>query len=97
MGMSSDITFRKQDFEHPHSRVPFFVTRTPSARIKCYNPSMALDTLTLEQLQETRQSTKNQLARVSGIQAEAVKDTLAAVEDMIRIRQDERRLQRLKV
>ena len=54
---------------------------------------MALDTLTLEQLQETRQSTKNQLSRVSGIQAEAVKDALAAVEDMIRIRQDQRRLQ----
>jgi hypothetical protein len=58
---------------------------------------MALDTLTLEQLLETRQSTKNQLSRVSGIEAEAVKDTLAAVEDMIRIRQDQRRLQRPKV
>ena len=61
---------------------------------RCYNRFMALDTLTLEQLLETRQSTKNQLSRVSGIQAEAVKDTLAAVEDMIRIRQDQRRLQR---
>jgi hypothetical protein len=58
---------------------------------------MALDTLTLEQLLETRQSTKNQLSRVSGIQAEAVKDTLAAVEDMIRLRQDQRRLQSSKV
>jgi hypothetical protein len=58
---------------------------------------MALDTLTLQQLLETRQSTKNQLSRVSGIQAEAVKDTLAAVEDMIRIRQDQRRLQHPKV
>jgi gas vesicle protein len=57
---------------------------------------MALDTLTLEQLQETRQSIKNQLSRVSGIQAEAVKDQLAEVEDMIRKRQDERRLQRIQ-
>ncbi len=55
---------------------------------------MALDSLTLEQLQETRQSLKNQLARVTGPQAEAVKDELANAEDMIRIRQDERRLQR---
>ncbi|GEM_PF-4669776 len=58
---------------------------------------MALDTLTLEQLFEARQSAKNQLARVSGVQAEAAKDTLAAVEDMIRVRQDERRLLRPKV
>jgi hypothetical protein len=55
---------------------------------------MDLDTLTLEQLQEARQSIKNQLSRVSGIEAEAVKDKLAEVEHMIRIRQDERRLQR---
>ena len=64
---------------------------------KSYNGVMALETLTLEQLLETRQSTKNQLSRVSGIQAEAVKDTLSAIEDMIRIRQDERRLQHTKV
>ena len=57
---------------------------------------MALDTLTLEQLLETRQSLKNQLSRVSGIQAEAVKDKLADVEDRIRIRQDERRLPRIQ-
>ena len=52
---------------------------------------MALETLTLEQLQETRQSLKNQLARLSGPQAEVVKDKLSEAEDLIRIRQDERR------
>ncbi len=57
---------------------------------------MDLAALTLEQLQETRQSIKNQLSRVSGIEAEAVKDKLAEVEDMIRIRQDERRLPRIQ-
>jgi hypothetical protein len=49
---------------------------------------MALDTLTLKELQQKRQAVKNQLASVKGPEAEAVKTELEDVEDMIRIRQD---------
>jgi len=49
---------------------------------------MAFDTLTLKELQQKRQTIKNQLATVRGPEAEAVKSALEDVEDRIRIRQD---------
>ena len=55
---------------------------------------MALDTLTLKELQQKRQSVKNHLANIKGPEAEVVKTELDDVEDMIRIRQDSSRLQR---
>lgn len=49
---------------------------------------MALDTLSLKELQEKRQTIKNQLATVRGPEAEVVKTELEDIEDLIRIRQD---------
>jgi hypothetical protein len=49
---------------------------------------MALDTLTLKELQQKRQAVKNHLATVKGPEAEVVKTELENVEDMIRICQD---------